>query len=141
MKTDTTFPLHASQPGRHLSQSLSQPEQQAPNFAAILAERIAQAASSAAEQAKPVNDSAAVDPRSATDTRDDLLNLLRMTPAERIRHALLQEMGLTEESLRNLPPEERMRIEELIKQEIKRQLAGQNEGSEAGGPQVFTAQI
>lgn len=53
--------------------------------------------------------------------QDQLLALLDMTPAERIRFAYLQSKGLTEEQLANLPPEEREKIEAEIKAEIARQ--------------------
>ncbi|KDE39021.1 hypothetical protein ADINL_2150 [Nitrincola lacisaponensis] len=56
--------------------------------------------------------------------REQLLALLDMTPAERIRFMYLQSKGLTEEQLADLPPEERERIEEEIKAEIRRQIGG-----------------
>ncbi|WP_315980485.1 hypothetical protein [Aliamphritea spongicola] len=59
--------------------------------------------------------------------RDELMRLLSMSPAELIRYQMLDEMGLTEESLKNLPYEERMKIEEMIEEEIERQL-GSKEG-------------
>ncbi|MBA4502222.1 hypothetical protein [Marinobacterium marinum] len=62
------------------------------------------------------------------NTRDELLSIVSMTPAERIRHQLLHGMGLTEEALRNLPVEERIRIEQRIQEEIERQLAGNTLG-------------
>jgi hypothetical protein len=54
--------------------------------------------------------------------QDQLLALLNMTPAERIRFAYLQSKGLTEEQLANLPPEEREKIEAEIKEELKNKL-------------------
>ncbi|MDR7037588.1 hypothetical protein J2X36_002335 [Methylobacterium sp. BE186] len=50
--------------------------------------------------------------------------LMKMTPAERMRAALLGKMGLTEESLRNLGAEERRKIEDTIKARIKDSLTG-----------------
>jgi len=55
--------------------------------------------------------------------RDQLLALLDMTPAERIRFAYLQSKGLTEEQLAALPPEEREKIEAEIQEELKHKLA------------------
>ncbi len=52
------------------------------------------------------------------------MRLLAMSPAELIRYQMLDEMGLTEESLQGLPYEERMKIEKMIEEEIERQLGG-----------------
>ncbi len=60
------------------------------------------------------------------NARDELLRILQMSPAERIRYQMLQEMGLTEEALAQMPFEERMKIEAMIEEEIERQLAGGN---------------
>ncbi|WP_051298437.1 hypothetical protein [Marinobacterium litorale] len=59
-----------------------------------------------------------------TESREDLVELLSMSPAERIRYTMLKDMGLTEETLANLPYDLRMRIERMIEQEIERQLGG-----------------
>ena len=59
-----------------------------------------------------------------TESREDLVELLSMSPAERIRYTMLKDMGLTEEALANLPYDLRMRIERMIEQEIERRLGG-----------------
>lgn len=56
------------------------------------------------------------------DAREELIKLLSMSSAERIRYLMLKDMGLTEETLASLPYEERQRIEQQIEQEIRRQL-------------------
>ncbi|MBV1786649.1 hypothetical protein KQ940_01115 [Marinobacterium sp. D7] len=56
------------------------------------------------------------------DAREELIKLLSMSSAERIRYLMLKDMGLTEETLAALPYEERQRIEQQIEQEIRRQL-------------------
>ncbi|MFY0665790.1 MAG: hypothetical protein JXQ97_14305 [Natronospirillum sp.] len=48
-----------------------------------------------------------------------LREYMEMSPAERIRAGMLNEMGLTEEDLENLPPEEQLAIELKIAQRIK----------------------
>ncbi|GAB2593387.1 hypothetical protein [Nitrincola alkalisediminis] len=63
--------------------------------------------------------------------RDQLLALLGMTPAERIRFAYLQSKGLTEEQLAALPPEEREKIEAEIQEELKHKLAAVADRQEA----------
>ncbi|WP_417585435.1 hypothetical protein [Nitrincola sp.] len=62
--------------------------------------------------------------------RDQLLALLDMTPAERIRFAYLQSKGLTEEQLASLPPEEREKIEAEIKEELENKLGAVAESEE-----------
>ncbi|GLR49025.1 hypothetical protein KYK30_23545 [Shinella yambaruensis] len=70
----------------------------------------------------------------------EFLELSRMTPAERLRKEMLEALGLTEESLAQLPEEERSAIEEDIRRAIKEQLgiddtrqAGTAEGQSAAG--------
>lgn len=98
------------------------------DFAAMLLE---QAAKTAAESKETLEQ----DKTSATDfthaketveqnARDELLRILQMSPAERIRYQMLRDMGLTEEALSAMPFDERMKIETMIKEEIERQLAG-----------------
>lgn len=72
----------------------------------------------------------------AANPRDELMRLLAMSPAELIRYQMLDEMGLTEESLQGLPYEERMKIEKMIEEEIERQLGGKA-GVEDTGPKVL----
>ncbi|MFC6669973.1 hypothetical protein [Marinobacterium aestuariivivens] len=105
--------------------------EQASGFDRVLAEQIAQAARQSAkeaEKAMPDKPAASGDTQSA---REQLLELLGMSPAERIRFVMLKERGLTEETLRQLPAEERARIEAEIEAEIKRQLGGT--AASAGG--------
>lgn len=61
----------------------------------------------------------------------EFLKFAKMSPAERIRAAYLKEHGLTEDDLTKLPKEEREKIEEAIKQLIKKKL-GLDERAGAG---------
>nr|WP_314087479.1 hypothetical protein [uncultured Shinella sp.] len=71
----------------------------------------------------------------AQQARDDLMSefteLARMTPAERIRKEILDEMGLTEEALAAMPKEEREATEEKIRRVLKERL-GIDETQQAG---------
>lgn len=76
----------------------------------------------------------------------EFLDLSKMTAIERLRKELLEEMGLTEDSLAQLPPEERTAINEQIRQAIKERLgvdetaqAGETDGQAAAGPQEAEA--
>ena len=56
-----------------------------------------------------------------------------MNPVERLRKELLESMGLTEESLAALPPEQREAIEEENRRTIKERL-GIDDTQQAGPP-------
>ncbi len=103
-------------------------DNQPSSFAALLAEHTTktEAASQAALERDKASEPGLESPEDTHEAnlRDELLRLLSMSPAERIRYQMLQEMGLTEEALRQLPYDERMKIEEMIKEEIERQLGG-----------------
>lgn len=60
----------------------------------------------------------------------EFMELSRMTAAERLRKEMLDALGLTEESLASLPPDERAAIEADIRRAIKEQL-GIDETAEA----------
>ena len=53
-----------------------------------------------------------------SNSRSELERLLSMSPIELIRYQMLEQMGLTEEALKELPFEERMKIEEKIQEKI-----------------------
>ncbi|GAA0684615.1 hypothetical protein GCM10009104_07510 [Marinobacterium maritimum] len=108
------------------------------SFAALLAEQAAKTAETSKAVLEKDHESdiplTAPDDTHQANPRDELLRLLSMSPAERIRYQMLQEMGLTEEALKQLPYEERMKIEEMIKEEIERQLGGGGKGSAEAQP-------
>lgn len=52
----------------------------------------------------------------------DFMKFQNMSVAEKIRAAYLAAKDLTEEQLAEMSPEERMKIEQMIKDEIKRKL-------------------
>ena len=60
----------------------------------------------------------------ATDktAKDDFLAYAQMTPAQKMRAAMLGKMGITEEQLKAMDPKERQKIEDKIKQQIKEQV-------------------
>ena len=67
----------------------------------------------------------------------DFMELSKMSPIERLRKELLEAMGLTEESLAQLPPDQRKAIEEELRRAIKERLGvdetGQADGQAAAG--------
>ena len=66
------------------------------------------------------------------------MELSKMTPVERLRKELLESMGLSEESLAALPPEEREAIEEEIRRTVKERL-GIDDTRQAGAAQDQSA--
>jgi len=78
------------------------------------------------------------------DLLSEFMDLAKMTPIERLRKELLDKMGLTEDSLAQMPEEQRAAIEEEIRRAIKERLgiddtqhAGAMEGqSTAGTPEA-----
>ncbi|WP_149537663.1 hypothetical protein [Siccirubricoccus phaeus] len=59
--------------------------------------------------------------------QEEFLEFARMTPAERMRAAMLAEMGLTEEELKNMPPEKRAAINAEIAQRVRDQVLASRE--------------
>ncbi|MBN8606017.1 MAG: hypothetical protein J0L81_03795 [Caulobacterales bacterium] len=70
----------------------------------------------------------AVEPPSATDI---FLEEARKSPIERMREQILEELGLSEESLAALPPEEKRAMEDKIAKMIEEKLR-QSMGAEEG---------
>lgn len=61
----------------------------------------------------------------------ELRDYLNKTPAEHLREAVLKELGLTEEALAAMPPEERQAAEAKISERIRERLIGEEENKEA----------
>ncbi|MCY1533901.1 hypothetical protein D9M68_692530 [compost metagenome] len=55
---------------------------------------------------------------------------MEMSPAEKMRDSILKELGLTEEELAALPPEQQNAIEEKIVERIKERSNAANSGDE-----------
>lgn len=53
---------------------------------------------------------------------DEFMAWMQMTPAQQMRDRILKELGLTEEQLQDLPPEEQIKIEQLIAQKIREEM-------------------
>jgi len=76
--------------------------------------------------------SGVADATSAKDTVvQDFLKYAKMNPFERMRGSILKSMGLSEESLASMSPEQRAAVEEKIRQAIEEALRKQ--GAEPGG--------
>jgi len=104
----------------------------ASSFSEILAEQFARTAEPEKNQQPNVLD----DPLSSsekttkTSAQDELSRILAMSPAELMRYQILSQMGLTEEALQEMPFEERMKIEEMIKEKIEEKLGVTDDSEE-----------
>lgn len=73
--------------------------------------------------AKPAE--ASSDPLSAAPAKtakDEFLDYAKMTPAQKMRAAMLGKLNVTEEQLKAMSPEERKKVEDKIKDMIKQQV-------------------
>jgi hypothetical protein len=61
-------------------------------------------------------------PKKADTAVEDFMAFARMTPAQKMRAAILGSMGLTEDGLKAMEPKERAKIEEKIKQLIQQKV-------------------
>jgi hypothetical protein len=79
----------------------------------------------------------AADPATKTAAKssaaDEFQKYVEMSPAEKIRYNMLQDLGLTEDELKALPPQEQDKIETAIADRIKLQLGVNADAS--GSPQ------
>ena len=55
-------------------------------------------------------------------TIDQFLAYQHLTPQQKIRQAILEKLGITEDALNEMPPEARKKIEDEIKQEAENQV-------------------
>lgn len=77
----------------------------------------------AATAIKPA--AASSDPLAATPAKtakDEFLDYAKMTPAQKMRAAMLGKLNVTEEQLKAMTPEERKKVEDKIKDMIKQQV-------------------
>jgi len=125
-----------------ITQTRSASEKREVDFAVLLQEEAARTAAQSREQLE--RDQAAennmrMEQTAEQDAHDELMRLLQMSPAERIRYQVLKELGLTEESLAQLPFDVRMKIEAMIREEIERQLSGGQQGPNGSDQNVQQA--
>jgi hypothetical protein len=58
-------------------------------------------------------------PAAATSPRDEFDKFQAMTPAQKMRAMMLAKLGLTEEQVKAMTPEERKKVEDKLKDMIK----------------------
>lgn len=92
-------------------------------------ETAAEKAAAKAAQAKAANDA----------LRKELDDYLNKSPAEHMRDAILAKMGLTEEKLNAMPPEERAAVEDEIARRITEWMLAKDEEVPAAGAAAMPA--
>lgn len=63
----------------------------------------------------------------------ELEEYLRKSPVQRLRDAILKEMGLTEEALNAMPPKQRAAVENAIAAKMKEYMLGHNNNPQQSG--------
>lgn len=66
-----------------------------------------------------------------SSTTEEFRKYMQMTPAEKIRHGVLSEMGITEEQLAALPPEQREAMDKKIAEMIAIRTGGTDQNAQA----------
>ena len=77
-------------------------------------------AATAAKPAAPSSDPLSAAP--AKTAKDDFMDYAKLTPAQKMRAAMLAKLGVTEEQLKAMDPKERQKIEDQLKEQIKQQV-------------------
>lgn len=72
-------------------------------------------------------------PLNQTSAKDEFLKYAAMTPAEKMRAAMLAKLGVTEEELKAMTPEERAKVEQKLKDMIKQQVENDPDGKSKTG--------
>ncbi len=92
------------------------------------------------KQALAKTSSTAAPTKQAEQTAEEkFLDYAKKSPAEKIRDALLKSVGVTEEELKNMTPEQRKEVEQKIADKIKEAMQKQTEKGES--PKGFFTDI
>lgn len=65
--------------------------------------------------------------------KDEFLDYQKMTPAEKMRAAMLAKLGVTEEQLKAMSAEDRQKIEDKMKDMIKEQVMNDDKNKDKKG--------
>ena len=104
----------------------------------LVAAQADQTAEAASGSGGPQSSRAEQQPRPLS-AYEELRDYMSLSDAEKIRQALLEELGLSEEQFEALPPEEQLKIEQQIVERIKQQNGVDDSGFDATTEQWLTA--
>lgn len=117
-KTGTATPFSASNQGLS-AENVATPVSANPSGLLSSGTQSTLLAAQESSTSQPKQQSADPNAYQPTDTEKAFLEYMEKTPAERIREAILKEMGITEEDLAQMTPEQRQGIEEEIAQRMQ----------------------
>lgn len=72
----------------------------------------------------------AASPAGETSAKDEFLKFQAMTPAQKMRAMMLAKLGLTEDDVKAMSPEDRKKVEDKIKAMIKQQVQNDPDGKD-----------
>lgn len=72
---------------------------------------------------------------------EEFLKFARMSPAEKMRALILGEMGVTEQQLAAMSPEERAKVEEKIAARLKERMKQEMEKRTSEGPETSSIEV
>ena len=84
--------------------------------------KINKATAAATTNAADATSASGVSAAPAKTAKDEFLDYAKLTPAQKMRAAMLAKLGVTEEQLKAMSPDERQKIEDQLKQQIKEQV-------------------
>jgi hypothetical protein len=71
-------------------------------------------------------------PVGETSAKDEFLKFQAMTPAQKMRAMMLAKLGVTEEQLKAMSPEDRKKVEDKMKDMIKQQVQNDPDKKKGG---------
>lgn len=75
--------------------------------------------------------------KTENSAKDEFMALMDKSPAERMREILMQQLGVTEEDLKNMSPEDlekfEQKLQDLIKEKVKQAMEQQKGQDVPGG--------
>lgn len=72
-------------------------------------------------------------PTGETSAKDEFLKFQAMTPAQKMRAMMLAKLGLTEDDVKAMSPEDRKKVEDKLKEMIKQQVQNDPEKKDQKG--------
>ncbi len=72
-------------------------------------------------------------PMGEMSAKDEVLKYQAMSPAQKMRAMMLAKLGLTEEDVKAMSPEERKKVEDKLKAMIKQQVENDPDGKRQKG--------
>jgi hypothetical protein len=72
-------------------------------------------------------------PIGETSAKDEFLKFQAMTPAQKMRAMMLAKLGLTEDDVKAMSPEDRKKVEDKLKEMIKQQVQNDPERKDHKG--------